>query len=72
MNGNEFLKKLKKLGKSRGLEVRQESERGKGSHSTVYFGNKFAIIKDLKKEIGPGLLAAYCKQLGITKDDLNS
>jgi len=28
------------------------------------------VVKDLKKEIGPGLLAAMCKQLGIREEDL--
>jgi len=33
-------------------------------------GNRFTVVKDLKKEIGPGLLATMCKQLGIRKEDL--
>jgi len=28
------------------------------------------VVKDLKKELGPGLLAGMCKQLGIRKEDL--
>jgi len=36
----------------------------------AYLGQQFTIVKDLKKEIGPGLLAAMCKQLGIRKEDL--
>ena len=45
-------------------------ERGVGSHGTLYLGQRFTVVKDLKKEIGPGLLAAMCKQLGIRKEDL--
>jgi mRNA interferase HicA len=45
-------------------------ERGVGSHGTLYLGERFTIVKDLKKEIWPGLLAAMCKQLGIRKEDL--
>lgn len=71
MKGSEFLKKLRKLGKMRGINVRLVPERGKGSHSTVYYGSKFTTIKDLKKEIGLGLLSVYCKQLGVDKNDLN-
>jgi len=41
-----------------------------GSHGTVYAGGRFAIVKDLKKELGPGLPADMCKQLGIRKEDL--
>ena len=45
-------------------------ERGLGSHGTLYLGVRITVVKDLKKEIGPGLLAAMCKQLGIRKEDL--
>jgi hypothetical protein len=44
--------------------------KGAGSHSTVYLGERFTVVKDLKKELGPGLLADMCKQLGIRKEDL--
>lgn len=71
MTGNEFLKKLKKVAKKRGFQCKFENERGKGSHGTVYFGDKRAILKDRKKELGPGLLSAMCAQLGISVDELN-
>jgi predicted RNA binding protein YcfA (HicA-like mRNA interferase family) len=41
-----------------------------GSHGTLYLGGRFTVVKDLKKELGPGLLSAMCKQLGIRKEDL--
>lgn len=43
---------------------------GAGSHGTLYLGDRFTVVKDLKKELGPGLLADMCKQLGIRKEDL--
>ena len=70
MTGNEFLRKLKKLGKNHKQSVEFVVHRGKGSHGTVYYGNRFCIMKDLKKEIGPGLLLAMCKQLNIEERDL--
>ena len=39
-------------------------------YGTVYIGSRLAVVKDLKKELGPGLLADMCKQLGIRKEDL--
>jgi hypothetical protein len=45
-------------------------ERGSGSHGTLYLGGGLTVVKDLKKEIGPGLFAAMCAQLGIRKEDL--
>jgi predicted RNA binding protein YcfA (HicA-like mRNA interferase family) len=52
------------------LPYQRVAERGVGSHGTLYFGGSFTVVKDLKKEIGPGLLAAMCKQIGIRKEDL--
>ena len=72
MTGQEFLKRLKKLGKRQRISVDHKKEYGKGSHGTVYYGNKRTILKDLKKEIGKGLLKEICKQLGIKSEDLNT
>lgn len=35
MKGSEFLRKLKKLGKEKGISVRLIEERGKGSYCTL-------------------------------------
>ena len=43
---------------------------GKGSHSTLRFGANKTTIKDLKKEIGPGLLKKMLDQLGVDKDEI--
>ena len=67
MRGAEFLRKVKTVAKTRKLAYRWTPERGVGSHGTVYLGGRFAIVKDLKKELGPGLLADICKQPGIRK-----
>jgi len=69
MNGNEFIKRLNRHGKRRGVAVRYEAH-GKGSHGRIYFGERFATLKDRKKEIGKGLLKAMCNQLGIDLNDL--
>ncbi len=50
MNGNEFIKKVKRLGKDNDIEIRLEQQRGKGSHVTLYYGDKYTIVKDRKKE----------------------
>ena len=67
---SEFLRRLKALAKRQQLGYRWHPERGAGSRGTVYFGGRFTIVKDLKKELGPGLLSDMCKQLGIEKEDL--
>ena len=70
VNGAELIKKIRTVAKSRGLSCRLDSSRGKGSHAILYFGDSFTIVKDRKKEIGPGLLASMLADLGLTKEDL--
>ena len=71
VNGNEFLRRLARIGRTRGGDVRIDEERGKGSHTTVYFGDRFTVIKDRRKEIGRGLLHAMLRQLGLSERDLS-
>jgi mRNA interferase HicA len=59
------------LGRRRGIAVELEAERGKGSHSTLYFGGRFTIVRNLKDELKTGTLHGMLKQLGITLEDLN-
>ena len=70
VTGNEFERKIKKIGRSRGVVVTFDSGPGKGSHGRLYYGDRFTTLKDRKKEIGPGLLNAMLNQLGLTKADL--
>jgi hypothetical protein len=69
MNGNEFERKLRKLGRKRGITVSFDSGPGKGSHGRLYYGERFTTLKDRRKEIGPGLLNAMLNQLGLSKAD---
>lgn len=66
MNGNELIKRLKK----NGYNPKFEKGPGKGSHGTLYANGNTTTLKDKKKEIGPGLLNAMLKQLGLTKKDI--
>jgi mRNA interferase HicA len=70
MKGSEFVRKVKGLAKRKNLTCRWSSERGVGSHGTLYLGERFTVMNDLKKELGPGLLADMCKQLDIRKEEL--
>jgi len=70
MNGNELLKLLKRLARQRGVICEIKNHHGKGSHATLYFGNRRTTIKDRKKEIGKGLLNSMLKDLGIKKDEI--
>ncbi len=70
VKGSEFLRKVKAVARRNRLQFRWVAERGSGSHGTLYVGDRFTVVKDLKKELGPGLLADMLKQLGMRKEDL--
>lgn len=70
MTGQEFLKRLRRLGRANGVAVRYDGKPGKGSHGRVYYGTRFTTIKDPAKEIGPGLLGKMLADLKLRKDDL--
>lgn len=70
MKGSEFLRKIKNLGKVNGIRVELIEERGKGSHCTLVYGDRFTIIRNLKDELKTGTYNAMMKQLGIKKIEL--
>ena len=70
MTGNELLKRLRKIARERGLRLALVRERGKGNHATLYLGERFTVIKDRKKEIGPGLLRKMLNDLGLDRSDI--
>lgn len=70
MKGSEFVRKVKKVGRKRGVVVYFESERGKGSHGTLYYGDRLTIVRNLKDELKTGTLHAMLNQLGLTLADL--
>lgn len=69
VKGREFIKRVSELGAARAVPVRVEAKRGKGSHITLYYGSRKTVVKDLRKEIAPGLLSAMLRQLGLTRRD---
>ena len=70
MKGSELVRRLRRLGRQQGVTVEFVPQRGKGSHGTLYFGERFAIVRDLKDELKTGTLHAVLKQLGLTLQDL--
>lgn len=70
MRGSEFIRKVKKLGRKRGVEVVFVAERGKGSHGTLYYGGKLTIVRNPKDELKTGTLHAMLDQLGLSLSDL--
>ena len=70
MKGAEFIRLVQALARKQGLIWRLDEKRGKGSHVTLYFGDRMTIVRNLRDELKTGTLHGMCKQLGIRKDDL--
>ena len=70
MKGSEFIRRVRTLGKRRGVAVRLDASRGKGSHQTLYFGGRFTVVRNPKDELKTGTFHGMCAQLGIKSTDL--
>jgi mRNA interferase HicA len=70
MTGNEFIRKVKALGKRRGVVVALNASRGRESHQTLYYGTAFTVVRNPKDELKTGTLHGMCGQLGIRPTDL--
>ncbi len=68
MNGNEFRRLIRKLARERDLNYQFDRHHGKGSHGTLYLGNRRTTVK--RGEIGEDLLNNMLKQLGLGKRDI--
>jgi hypothetical protein len=71
LRAGEFKRKISKLAKTRGVAFHWDPKHGKGSHGKLTLGTNFTTLKDLKKELGIGLLDSMCADLGVTRKDLN-
>ena len=70
MKGSEFLRRLRRLARQNDTPCHYIAERGKGSHGTIYLGNRRTVIRNLKDELKAGTLHAMLRQLGIEESDL--
>lgn len=68
MNGDEFVRRVRKLGRRSDIKVAWKKTRGKGSHGALYYGRAKTTVKH--GEISEPLLRDICKQLGIDRRDL--
>ena len=70
MTAGEFIRRVNALGAARGVPVRFDKTRGKGSHGTLNYGDRFTVVKDRRKECGPGLIGKMLADLGLSSRDL--
>lgn len=70
VKGSEFIRKVGRLGRKQNVPVSFVPERGKGSHGTIYYGDRLTVVQDLKKELKTGTLHAMLRELGLNLSDL--
>ncbi len=70
MTGRQFIARVRRWARVRGVEVRFVASEGPGSHGTLYAGGRKTTVKDRRKEIGRGLLGKMLADLGIDPNEL--
>jgi mRNA interferase HicA len=70
MRGNEFIRRVQKYAKARGVACEWHPELGKGSHGLLILGERRTVVRNPKDELKTGTLHAMLKQLGLLKHDI--
>lgn len=70
MKGIEFIDRVKRSGRERGVEVVWDRSRGKGGHGTLSFDLRRTMIRDCKDELKTEALHGMLTQLGLTLNGL--
>lgn len=70
MKGNEFIKRIQKLAKERGMVCSWHPEMGKGSHGVLKVGEARTIVRNPKDELKTGTYHAMLKQLNLSEKNL--
>ena len=63
-----FISRLRRYASNNDLEFRWDESRGKGSHGTVYVGDRRTTVKT--GELKPGYVRLLLDQLGLPPDAL--
>ena len=70
MKGAEFERRVRRSARRTEVTCQFVTDKGKGSHGRLYYGEGFTTLKDRKKEIGRDLFAKMCRDLNIDPRDL--
>ena len=70
VNGAQFVRRIRKLGRKRGISVEVVTSRGKGSHVTLLYGPRFTTVPGHRGDLPKGTLAAMLKGLWLDLGDL--
>ena len=70
MTGREFIRRVRRLARKRGLRLALDVSAGKGDHATLYLDGRKTLISDMTGDLRPGTFRAMCRNLGIFPRDL--
>jgi mRNA interferase HicA len=68
MKAGEFVRRVQRLAKKTQTPCRFVKSHGKGSHGTLYYGERRTTVQDRKRELPTGTFHAMLRQLGITTE----
>lgn len=70
MRGNEFIRRVQRHAKDRGLRFDWRPDLGKGSHGILILGERRTVVRNSRDELKTGTLHAMIKQLGLSREDI--
>lgn len=70
MKGSEFVRRVQRYAKSKGIPCAWRPAMGKGSHGTLTLGDRRTIVRDPRSELKTGTYHSMLKQLGLADRDL--
>ncbi len=68
MKAGEFVRWVQRMAKKTQKPCRFVESHGKGSHGTLYYGDRKTTVQDRKRELPTGTLHAMLRQLGIATE----
>jgi len=70
MRGAEFIRRVRRYAKARGLRCEWHPDLGKGSHGVLLLGERRIVVRNPKDDLKKGTLHAMLAQLGLNLDDI--
>jgi mRNA interferase HicA len=67
MNGDQFIRQVRKWARAHDTPFEVKADEGKGSHRKVFVASRWTTVKH--SEISKPLLAAMLKQLNIPREE---
>ncbi|MCB2009756.1 MAG: type II toxin-antitoxin system HicA family toxin [Geminicoccaceae bacterium] len=70
MKTQEFIRRLRKLARRKGVEFLFDKAAGAGSHGRVWFDGRVSTLIVDKRELKSGTMRSICERLGVDPDEL--